>query len=497
VSNLGAGNGSGYPNAIDTRQTFINSSAASPDSASRLDAELANDTLAAIVQVETALGAKPNGDFASVAARLQQFIPGGGASPVYHTFAAATTITIAGSTHNLATASPLVQVYDNAAPRQAIQPNTVSIDPASYDVTVTFVTAQSGVVCLANPVPQYTTSFTTTTANQTITISGLAHALGTPLLFVSVYALVAGKQVRQAGAITIHQTNFTVTVTLATPQTGEICISAAGPRYSTTFTSQTDFTIQGGTHGLGTGSLLYQLYNAAPPSTPFGFIEPNTLSVDPTSFNVRVTFATAQSGSLLLVGATDLNSHDFEIRDRGVTDVNAVRVFSELGTLELQMGTGNACHVQNPTGGIVQTVDQLGNLTIAGGAFKPGGGGWVSPSDERLKKDIRPFEGGLEALLALEPIWFRYNGRGGIRPTGQEHIGLLAQAVQTVLPYLVSTQPGTLDYGGPATDLLTLDDHPLIYLLLNAVKALYQAQQAQAARLTRIEAILFPEEVPT
>jgi hypothetical protein len=494
MANLGSGNGSSYPQAIDTRQTFINSAAASPDSASRLDAELANDSLNATVQIETVLGARPNGDFASVAARLQQFIPGGGASPVYHTFAAATTITIAGSTHNLATASPLVQVYDNASPRMAIQPNTVSIDPATYDVTVTFATAQSGVVCLANPVPQYTTTFTNQT---TVTVSGLAHALGTPLLFVSVYALVAGKQVRQAGAITIHQTTFTVTVTFATAQSGEICISAAGPRYSTTFTSQTTVTLLGATHGLGTGSLLYQLYNAAPPSTPFSFIEPGSLSVDPTSFNVVVTFLTAQSGSILLVGATDLNSHDFQIRDRGITDVSAVRVFSELGALELQMGTGNACHVQNATGGIVQTVDQFGNLTITGTATKPSGGSWLSPSDERLKKDIRPFADGLEALLALEPIWFRYNGRGGIRPTGQEHIGLLAQAVQTVLPYLVSTQPGTLDYGGPATDLLTLDDHPLIYLLLNAIKALHATQEAQAARLARIEAVLFPEEVPT
>ena len=124
---LGSGQGSGFPDAIDTRQTFINSPAAAPDGPSRADAELFNDSLHAIVQVQTTLGAKPNGDFASVAARLQQFLPGGGESPLFFGFTASTSVTIPGTTHHLGTASPLVQVYDNASPRQSVPARIPSV----------------------------------------------------------------------------------------------------------------------------------------------------------------------------------------------------------------------------------------------------------------------------------------------------------------------------------------------------------------------------------
>jgi hypothetical protein len=50
----------------------VNVAGAAPDSASRVDAELVNDFAAAILAIQTALGANPEGAFASVRARLDQ-----------------------------------------------------------------------------------------------------------------------------------------------------------------------------------------------------------------------------------------------------------------------------------------------------------------------------------------------------------------------------------------------------------------------------------------
>jgi hypothetical protein len=489
---LGSGTGSGYPNEIDTRQTFINSPLAAPDSASRIDAEFVNDSLHTLVQLETTLGARPQGNFASVAARLQQFVPGGGESPLTFGFAATTTVTIPGTLHNLGTASPLIDIYDNLSPRNSIEPNTISINTASYDIVVTFTTPQSGVICLANPVPQYSTTFTNTTS---VSILGTSHGLDTSLLFASVYVVSGAQQIHSSSAsVTIHTGTYDVLITFDTPQSGAVTLSAAGPRYSTAFTEQTSVTVFGATHGLGTGALLYQVYDNG---APRAFIEPNTLSIDQNTFDVVMTFQTPQSGTLLLVGATAISGQEFEIRDHGVTDVSAVRVYSELGTLHLQMGVGNQAVVESTTGSIVQTTDNTGNLVIAGEAYKSVGGPWLAPSDARLKTNVHPFTDGLDLLLHLEPVWFTFNGQGGIAPDGKEHVSLLAQAVQALAPYLVGSRPGVLEPGGPATDLLTLDTGPLLYVLINTLKTLYATQQTQEARLARLEALLEPpEEMP-
>lgn len=491
MSQLGSGNASSYPDAIDTRQVFLNGPMMAPDSASRLDSEVLNDLLHAVIQVETTLGARPQGDFASVAARLQQVFPGGGGSSLGFGFAATTSVTIPGTVHNLGTANPLLEIYDNQSPRRSIEPNTVVSDSSTYDLVVTFITPQSGIICLANPVPQYSTTFTAVTS---VSIPGTSHSLGTALLFASVYLLAGGEEILTgSAAVTIHPGTYDVVVTFSTPQSGRITLSAAGPRYSTTFTSQTSVTVLGATHGLGIAALLYQLYDAA---TPRRMIEPNSLTVDQSTYDVVVTFNVPQSGTLLLVAAGAISGQDFQLRDQGITNVNATRVYSANGALQLQMGSGNILNVQNATGGVVESIDNLGNLAITGNASKPGGGSWLSVSDERLKTAIRPFTDGLASLLALEPVWFKYNGKGGIRADGQDHVSLLAQAAQQVAPYLVGTEFRVLDHGDPATELLTLDTSPLVYLLLNAVKTLYQTHLAQEARLARLEALVLPPEEP-
>ncbi len=59
-------------------------------------------------------------------------------------FTGTTLLSIAGTQHNLNTANLLVSCYDNAAPANLIEPGQITIDPATYNVTVKFATPQSG-----------------------------------------------------------------------------------------------------------------------------------------------------------------------------------------------------------------------------------------------------------------------------------------------------------------------------------------------------------------
>jgi hypothetical protein len=124
----------------------------------------------------------------------------------------------------------------------------------------------------------------------------------------------------------------------------------------------------------------------------------------------------------------------------------------------------------NPTAVEMQVLS--GNLTIQGAtATKPGGGSWVAPSSAALKTDIAPWSEGLAAVLALDPVSYRYTGEHGL-PTDQSHIGLIHEDVT------LDELKGTATLG--ETEVDTIDSGPLIYALVNAVKEL-------SARLAALE----------
>lgn len=104
----------------------------------------------------------------------------------------------------------------------------------------------------------------------------------------------------------------------------------------------------------------------------------------------------------------------------------------------------------------------------------PGGGPWGSWSDRRLKTVQRPYLHGLAMLLDLpEPIVYTYNGKGGSINDGTEYIGMIAQDVQPVAPYMVYTYPANLNATDPApTDLLAMNNGAMTYALVNAVREL-------------------------
>lgn len=129
-----------------------------------------------------------------------------------------------------------------------------------------------------------------------------------------------------------------------------------------------------------------------------------------------------------------------------------------------------------------------GNLIVTGQAFKPGGGTFQALSDKRLKKDVKELETGLNEILKLTPVNYKYNGKGGTKDDGKEYVGLIAQEVAKVVPSMVSKMPASSD-NEEMSDLLTLDTNPLMFMMLNAIKELSERvdklESALASKATR------------
>jgi Chaperone of endosialidase len=514
VAQLGAGLvGAGqisYPNVVDSHQTFVNGSPLIPDGATRFDAELIMDILRTLINIETTLGANVQGVFGSLAARLNQFLPGSGGLPGIVTFTNSTLVSIPGTTHNVGQAALLWQLYDANIPANAMGPGSVQmqVDPLNYDVFLNFSVPTSGMIAIGATSPIYVASFSNT--NQ-VTVLGTTHLLGTSDLLYQVYDNGSPRRTAmEPGSLTVHPTSHNVVMTFTSNQSGLLVLGAA--RYGTTFSGVQQITIPGTTHMLGTSAIVFQAYDSASPRAALG--DPG-VTVNPSSYDVTVNFGVTMSGRFVLDAASTLTGREFDIRDAGLINQSAVRMRSSSGTLHLQAGAGERVYIENKINTARVTVDTqqgfvgIGTSTPAhqlhlttGDAVMAGGGPWLAPSDERQKEAIRAFEDGLGVVLQLEPVRYRYNGLGGIPRSDEDRIGLIAQAIQRIAPYMVRSYRGRLRPEDPEdTDLLILDPNALPYLLVNALKTMHarlaeetaarQEMRAQVAelaqRLTRLE----------
>ena len=117
-----------------------------------------------------------------------------------------------------------------------------------------------------------------------------------------------------------------------------------------------------------------------------------------------------------------------------------------------------------------------------GTGYKPGGGPWADSSDARIKTELRAYEHGLDQIMALRPVVYRFKGNDGAphvegqantEPGHDEttHIGLIAQEVEVVMPEMVTMRDGWID-GQPVDDLRVLDTNALLFAAVNAIKQL-------------------------
>jgi hypothetical protein len=113
----------------------------------------------------------------------------------------------------------------------------------------------------------------------------------------------------------------------------------------------------------------------------------------------------------------------------------------------------------------------------AGSATFDASGNVSSSSDERLKQDIAPFTRGLAAVLAIQPISYRWNLVSGL-DTLNRYVGLSAQNVEAAIPEAI---------GIDARGYLSLQDRPIIAALVNAVRELDSIVARLDARIAQLE----------
>jgi hypothetical protein len=118
-----------------------------------------------------------------------------------------------------------------------------------------------------------------------------------------------------------------------------------------------------------------------------------------------------------------------------LTNATAIGAYAEVdnsNTLVLGCTSGkNGCPAAVSVGIGTATPDNL--LTVNGSADKPGGGSWGTYSDMRLKTVNGSFGGGLNQVMQLRPIRYRYKPDNalGIRDS-EEHVGVVSEGLRQV-----------------------------------------------------------------
>ena len=194
---------------------------------------------------------------------------------------------------------------------------------------------------------------------------------------------------------------------------------------------------------------------------------------------------TLNVGGALTVGGA-ANASSFAVNGSSTLLTNSAVQFASGWTI-----TGGAgAFFFNSPGGQAAELDDGGAFAIGGQAFKPGGGSWANSSDARIKAIERPYTLGLDEVLKLEPIVYRYKGNDAQpgkkskleQVLGQTFVGLVAQDVEAIFPGMVTKRDGWVD-GQAVPDLRILDTSEIQFALVNSIKTL-------VARIEVLEAAL-------
>ncbi len=102
---------------------------------------------------------------------------------------------------------------------------------------------------------------------------------------------------------------------------------------------------------------------------------------------------------------------------------------------------------------------------------------WDIPSDMRLKKDVIKFKDGLDVINQINPISYKYNGRGGTS-NNKKAIGISAQEMEKIAPYTVRKSPSTQGA------YRTFNGSSLRYVMINAIKELDKEKKLLKDKLT-------------
>jgi hypothetical protein len=158
---------------------------------------------------------------------------------------------------------------------------------------------------------------------------------------------------------------------------------------------------------------------------------------------------------------------------------------------ELRVSLGDNTQAQDAlvVGYLSGTFQERIRLQSDGNALKPGGGTWTATSDRRTKKSIQTFTDGLQVLTKINPVTFQYNGLYNTTDDGNTHVGIIAQEVQEVAPYMIgSYEASPSPESTKQEEILNYDGGTyMIYVLVNSVKEQQKTIEQQAAAIKALQ----------
>jgi len=118
-------------------------------------------------------------------------------------------------------------------------------------------------------------------------------------------------------------------------------------------------------------------------------------------------------------------------------------------------------------------------LTVNGTAAKPGGGSWSTFSDARLKDVIAEYEYGLDEIMSIRPVIYRYKEDNDLQiASDSEYVGVIAQEIEEIIPEAVEEN---------ASGHLMVNGDSINYAMLNAIKMLKAEVNVLKKRIDELE----------
>jgi len=282
----------------------------------------------------------------------------GGRGAYSSSFTSQTTVTIPGTAHQLNTANVVVTCYDTESPAMEVEPNNVAVNASTFDVSVTFANPQSGRCVVSSG-------------------GGEGGGGGIGLGFSNTYA--AGAKQTMVPSASTAGLSLTPGTLPTNPVAGDLAVDAnagnvlktfngstwsvagGGGGYATSFTSQTSVTIAGAAHQLNTANVAVNCYDT---ETPAMEVDPNTVSVNLTTYDVTINFAQAQSGRCVVSSGGAGSGGAImaaQLRDFAVVSNNSTTL-----TIGGNCSTAAPCNVR--VGGQIYSFTSGATVTLAGGS---------------------------------------------------------------------------------------------------------------------------------
>jgi len=412
-----------------------------------------------------------------------------GSVTVTPTYAAPTALTIGGTVVTGAAASVANSAHVHAMPGSAIAGASAVGDTAATGTATTVALSDHRHSREAFGTPGAVTGGATAASGSATTLARSDHVHSTASLITTTQT--AAQAITSSGAKTATYTALSVS---ATDTSSTASLTKTGLSVSSTGTWNGTTAVNRGLVVEATGGTAN--YNAI--FKGVAGIGVNT--VTPNSWTGY--------GSITLNGSSGAEL-DFQING-----VNKAAMYNFSGAQETfsfyswvlaqEMIT---CDLNNNRIGIGNQFPSYQLQLSADSAAKPTSNSWTISSDARLKTVTGLWARGLNEINLLVPKRYRLNGSYGSVDDGKEHVSVIAQEAQTIIPEMINTYTWTptkqqtiiardgtertaqvVDTDSVPVELFNLDTNALQWTLVNAIKELSAQVESLTARLAVLEA---------